>query len=395
MDSTLSLFWIFLRLGLTSFGGPVAHLGYFRDEFVTRKRWLSDQLYADLVSLCQFLPGPASSQVGIGIGLMRRGLPGAVVAWLGFTLPSVVIMVLFAYGVSTFGDMVGAGWLQGLMIVAVAVVAQAILGMARTLTPDLPRITLAISAAIALLVWQTALMQVAVILAGGLIGWGFLRSQATEPFHDLTLPISRKFGLSCLGIFVLLFVGLPLAAGLIASPTAAVIDVFYRVGSLVFGGGHVVLPLLQAEVVPRGWVSQDLFLAGYGMAQGLPGPLFSFAAYLGAVMQPAPNGWLGGVLALTVIYLPSFLLVLGVLPFWSHLRRFAAMQNALVGINAAVVGLLLAAFIQPVLISSVKAPQDAALAIIAFVMLVYLKLPSWIVVVVGAGAGFLLSIIKI
>lgn len=382
-----------MRLGLTSFGGPVAHLGYFRDEFVTRKRWLSDKLYADLVSLCQLLPGPASSQVGIGIGLIRNGLPGAVVAWVAFTLPSVVIMVLFAYGVSTFGNIIGAGWLRGLMIIAVAVVAQAILGMARTLTPDLPRITLAILAAAAMLVWQTPLMQMAVILAGGAIGWCFLRTHSTEPPHDLALPITRKFGTLCLVLFILLLIGLPLAARFTASPALHVLDVFYRVGSLVFGGGHVVLPLLQAEVVPRGWVSQDLFLAGYGVAQGVPGPLFSFAAYLGAVMQPAPNGWLGGLIALMAIYLPSFLLVLGVLPFWSHLRRFAGMQNALMGVNAAVVGLLIAAFVHPVLSSSVKAPQDALLAVIAFVMLVYLKLPSWIIVVVGAAAGFLLSLI--
>jgi chromate transporter len=381
---------VFLRLGLTSFGGPVAHLGYFRAEFVTRRRWLDDNSYADLVALCQFLPGPASSQVGIAVGLLRAGYPGALAAWTGFTLPSALALVLFAYSVGALGDAAGAGWLHGLKVAAVAVVAQAVLGMARTLAPDRERATLAGAAAVLVLAFPSAWGQIAAIVLGGIAG--FLLLRAGPPADQVALPIriSRTAGALWLGLFFVLLVGLPVASAVVPSQALKVFEAFYRAGSLVFGGGHVVLPLLQASVVPPGWVSNDAFLAGYGAAQAVPGPLFTFAAYLGTVMDPEPNGWRGAVLCLSAIFLPSFLLVAGALPFWDELRRRPLAQAVLRGVNAAVVGLLLAALYHPVWTSGITDAASFALAITAFLLLFMWQAPPWLVVVLCALGGALI-----
>jgi chromate transporter len=382
---------VFLKLGLTSFGGPVAHLGYFHTELVERRRWLDERSYVDLVALCQFLPGPASSQVGIGAGLLRAGVPGALAAWVGFTLPSAIAMVLFAYGIGTLEGALGSGWLHGLKIAAVAVVAQAVWGMARSLCPDRPRATLAVFAAVVVLLVPSAWGQIGAIAAGGLVGLALLREGASTPGSALHVPIGRTFALVSLAAFFALLAGLPLLAAAVPSQAVALVDSFYRSGSLVFGGGHVVLPLLQAEVVPPGWVSNDSFLAGYGAAQAVPGPLFTFSAYLGAVMGPWPNGWLGATICLVAVFLPSFLLVFGALPFWAALRGEPRAQAALRGINAAVVGLLLAALYRPVWVSAIMAPVDFALAIAAFLVLALWKWPPWLVVVLAAVAGGVLG----
>jgi chromate transporter len=381
----------FLKLGLTSFGGPVAHIGYFRAELVERRRWLDERSFVDLVALCQFLPGPASSQVGIGAGLLRAGVPGALAAWTGFTLPSALLMVLFAYGLGTLESALGTGWLHGLKIAAVAVVAQAVWGMAQTLCPDRPRATLAVLAAVVVLLVPTAWGQIGAIAAGGVIGLIVLRDAGITAGSALHVPIGRGFALACLVLFFALLAGLPLLAAAIPSQPLALVDSFYRSGSLVFGGGHVVLPLLQAEVVPPGWVSNDAFLAGYGAAQAVPGPLFTFAAYLGAVMKPWPNGWIGAAICLAAVFLPSFLLVFGALPFWAKLRGNPRAQAALRGINAAVVGLLLAALYRPVWTSAIFAPVDFALAVLAFLALATWKVPPWLVVVLAAVAGGLIA----
>jgi chromate transporter len=381
------VFRVFLRLGLTSFGGPVAHLGYFQNEFVVRRRWLGDAAYADLVALCQFLPGPASSQVGIATGLLRAGLPGAFAAWLGFTLPSALAMMLFAYGVDALGDTEGAGWLRGLKIVAVAVVAQAVWGMARTLSPDRERATLAVAAAAIVLFSPTAAGQIGAILLGGVVGAVFMRGDDRPGDTRLAVPISRRAALASLGLFFALLLGLPVLAATSDSMALRLFDSFYRAGSLVFGGGHVVLPLLQAEVVDPGWVTRDAFVAGYGAAQAVPGPLFTFAAYLGAVLIPQPDGVAGGLLCLTAIFLPSFLLVIGALPFWDALRRRPQAQAALRGVNAAVVGLLLAALYDPVWTSGIRAPADFALAAAALLLVAFWHLPPWLVVILTAAAG--------
>jgi chromate transporter len=377
---------VFLRLGLTSFGGPVAHLGYFREEFVRRQRWLDDGSYADLVALCQFLPGPASSQVGIAVGLLRAGYPGALAAWVGFTLPSAVAMVLFAYGVGMLGN-VGSGWLHGLKVAAVAVVAQAVLGMARTLAPDRPRATLAVAAAIATLAVPSAWGQIGAIVLGGAVGIGLFREQAPPDHAALRLGVSRKTGVALLIIFFALLIGLPILASASSSQALKEFDAFYRAGSLVFGGGHVVLPLLQASVVPPGWVSDETFLAGYGAAQAVPGPLFTFAAYLGAVLRPQPNGWLGAIICLLAIFLPSFLLVIGAMPLWEDLRRRVTAQAALRGVNAAVVGLLLAALYRPVWTAGITGAPDFAVAIAAFLLLFMWQAPPWLVVILSALDG--------
>jgi chromate transporter len=381
----------FLRLGLTSFGGPIAHLGYFREEFVVRRRWLEDRAYADLVALCQFLPGPASSQVGIAIGLSRAGFPGALAAWTGFTLPSAVALVLFAYGVGALGDVTGAGWLHGLKVVAVAVVAQAVLGMMRSLAPDRERATMAVVAAIVVLAFPSAWGQVGAIALGGVAGVALLRADASTDHAALPLSVSRTTGAVLLAVFFVLLIGLPLLASTIPSQGVKLFDSFYRAGSLVFGGGHVVLPLLQASVVPPGWVTNDAFLAGYGAAQAVPGPLFTFAAYLGAVMGPQPNGWIGAGICLVAVFLPSFLLVIGTLPFWEELRRRATAQAALRGVNAAVVGLLLAALYQPVWTAGITDAGDFALACAAFLLLFMWQTPPWLVVILCALGGFALS----
>ena len=393
-ESRWQLFLIFLRLGLTSFGGPVAHLGYFRDEFVTRRRWLGERAYADLVALCQFLPGPASSQVGLAIGLTRHGYRGAFAAWAGFTLPSAIAMILFALGLARHGDLLPAGALHGLKIVAVAVVAQAVWGMARSLCPDAPRVTLMALAACTVLALPGPLTQIGAIAGAGLIGLiglAWLRAGA-EPGHELLfITLGRRAGVVSLALFCALLIGLPLLARLTAAPTLAVAAAFFRAGALVFGGGHVVLPLLQAAVVPPGWVDGQTFLAGYGAAQAVPGPLFTFAAFLGASMKSDPSGWLGGLLCLLAIFAPSFLLVAGALPFWARLRRDAGLRAALAGINAAVVGVLLAALYDPVWVQAIAAPRDFALALLAFVALVFWRLPPWLVVLSCAAGGWLLG----
>jgi chromate transporter len=381
----------FLKLGLTSFGGPVAHLGYFRAEFVARRAWLAEPAYADLVALCQFLPGPASSQVGIGIGLLRAGIPGALAAWTGFTLPSALAMVLFAYGVERFAGAAGSGWLHGLKIAAVAVVAQAVWGMAQSLSPDRERATLAVLATIVALTFPTAWGQIGAIALGAVAGLVLLPRTPAPPGGDLAVPIGRAFALSCLALFFALLIGLPILAAAVGNHALELIASFYRSGSLVFGGGHVVLPLLQASVVPPGWIGDDAFLAGYGAAQAVPGPLFTFSAYLGAAMAPAPNGWAGAIICLLAVFLPSFLLVFGALPFWAQLRERPAAQTALRGVNAAVVGLLLAALYKPVWTSAIGRPADFALGVTAFLLLTMWRTPPWLVVVLAAGAGQLIG----
>lgn len=362
MSRLLEILWVSARLGLTSFGGPIAHLGYFREEYVSRRKWLDEQSYADLVALCQFLPGPASSKVGIAIGIMRAGLPGGVLAWLGFTLPSALALVAFAYGISTIGAAAGAGWLHGLKVVAVAVVALAVWGMARALCPDRQRATLAILTAMVASAWPTALGQIIPIVVAGLIGArAFPASAAPPPLH-MRVPIGHRLGAVAWVVFAGLLVTLPLLRQVSSSQALAVFDGFFRVGSLVFGGGHVVLPLLQAEVVGPGWVANEDFVAGYGAAQAVPGPLFTFAAYLGFVMRAEPHGWAGAALALVAIFLPAFLMTVGALPFWDLLRSRPGFQAALRGINAAVVGLLLAALYHPVWTSAIHAPADFGLA---------------------------------
>nr|WP_281376982.1 chromate efflux transporter [Deinobacterium chartae] len=375
----------FFRLGLTSFGGPVAHLGYFREEFVVRRRWLDDAAYADLVALCQFLPGPASSQVGMALGLARAGLPGALAAWLGFTLPSAALMLLFALGVNAVGNLEESGWLHGLKVVAVAVVAQAVAGMWQGLISGRARAALALGSAAAVLLVPTGVMQIAALLLGGLIGWWLLPAAAVRG-GALELRVSRRWGGALLTVFALLLLILPLLAP--SSPVAALLDAFYRTGSLVFGGGHVVLPLLEAEMVPRGWVGPERFVAGYGAAQAVPGPLFTFAAYLGAVAQTGLSPLLGAAVALTGIFLPAFLLVVGALPFWNALRTRPAVQAALGGVNAAVVGILLAALYDPVFTSAITTAADLALALLLYAALVYGRVPPWAVVLLAAVVGW-------
>jgi chromate transporter len=385
------VFAAFLKLGLTSFGGPVAHLGYFRHEFVERRKWLDERTYADLVALCQFLPGPASSQVGMAIGLSRAGYLGCLAAWTAFTLPSALALVLFAYGLSAFSDAPGSGWLHGLEIAAVAVVAFAVLGMARSLAPDRERASIAVVAAVVTLALPTAWGQVGAIALGGMLGLIFLRRIAPADHVSLPHAVTRAAAVAALILFFGLLIGLPLLAAATSSHSIDLFDAFYRTGSLVFGGGHVVLPLIQAEVVPPGWVDNNTFLAGYGAAQAVPGPLFTFAAYLGAVMRPAPNGWIGAALCLVAVFLPSFFLIVGTLPFWEALRRQAIAQSALRGVNAAVVGLLLAALYQPVWTSTVLNAKDYGLALAAFLLLFMWQTPPWLVVVLCAAAGWALS----
>ena len=392
--SVLEVFLVFLRLGLTSFGGPVAHIGYFREEFVHRRGWLSDTSYADLVALCQFLPGPASSQVGMSLGLMRAGYKGAAAAWLGFTLPSAMALIVLALGVTSFEGLLSGALLQGLKIAAVAVVAHAIWGMARTLCADLQRIVLMLAAAAVVLMANSVGVQVLVIAAAGGIGLMLFRPDPSNRQTDTwQVPIGRMAGGVWLGLFASGLILLPLLATLWPAQSLQLFDAFYRVGALVFGGAHVVLPLLQAEVVPNGWVDENAFLAGYGAAQAVPGPLFTFAAFLGAAMNSAPNGWLGGLLCLAAIFTPSFLLVAGALPFWQVLRRSKRMQAALMGINAAVVGLLLAAFYNPVWISAINDSGDVVLAAVALLGLWYWRLPAWAVVAGCALASIALSLI--
>ena len=382
------VFVVFLRLGLTSFGGPIAHLGFFHNEFVIRKKWIDERAYADLVALCQFLPGPASSQVGIAIGLSRAGLVGAVAAWLGFTLPSALILILLGFGITRYGDYINGAWLHGLKVAAVAIVAQALWGMGTKLCPDKERVTIAIVGAVVMSVFSSVLIQVLVIALGGIIGWLYLRKAADLPHVPLKVNVSRSVGAMFLAAFFLMLFCLPILASAFPSQTLKLIDSFFRAGSLVFGGGHVVLPLLQSEVVPAGWISKDAFMAGYGAAQAIPGPLFTFSAYLGTVSTVPPAGWLGAFICLIAAFTPSFLLVIGALPFWEKLRKYNGIRYAMQGINAAVVGLLLSAFYNPVWTSAIHSPSDFGIALVGFLLLVFWKFPSWAVVLVSAVFGW-------
>ncbi|MGU3470510.1 chromate transporter [Paenibacillus sp. D51F] len=382
----LEILAVSTKLGLTSFGGPVAHLGYFHDEYIRRRKWMDERSYADLVALCQFLPGPASSQIGIGIGVIRAGLLGGLTAWLGFTLPSVIVLVLFAFLLKGF-DIGSSGWIHGLKIVAVAIVAQAILGMGKKLAPDRNRATIAIIVASVSLLWQAAFSQVLLIAFAGMIGMMLLRKTDVPETADLTVSISRSFAVMCLAVFFGLLIALPVLRQAFAADWLSLFDSFYRAGSLVFGGGHVVLPLLEREVVPPGWIGETDFLAGYGAAQAVPGPLFTFAGYLGAMI----SGVKGALIATAAIFLPAFLLIVGALPFWNSLRKSPNVQGVLMGMNAAVVGILLAALYNPLWTTAILAPSDFALATILFLMLVFWKLPPWVAVITGAIGGMLIG----
>jgi chromate transporter len=390
--SPLEVLGVFLKLGLTCFGGPIAHIGYFRDEFVVRRKWLDEHAYADLVGLCQFLPGPASSQVGFSIGLMRAGYPGALAAWTGFTLPSAVLLILFAYGAGTLQGPVGQGLLHGLKLTAVAIVAQAVWGMARTLCPDRERASIAAAGALIILFSSSPVAQIAAIALGGLAGPWLCRTDAAVPSGHVDVPVSRGAGIAFLTCFFALLAGLPLLRSLTGSSGLALLDAFYRSGALVFGGGHVVLPLLREAFVAPGWVSDDAFLAGYGAAQAVPGPLFTFAAYLGTVVAPAPHGLPGAALGLAGIFLPGMLIFLGTLPFWDSFRKRPGAQAVMRGVNAAVVGLLGAALYNPVWTSSVHSPRDFGIALVGFVLLVAWRAPPLVVVLFSAVAGMLVGI---
>ncbi|WP_441945914.1 chromate transporter [Paenibacillus sp. 2TAB23] len=378
------------KLGLTSFGGPVAHLLYFHDEYIKKRKWMDERTYADLVALCQFLPGPSSSQVGMGIGILRAGILGGVIAWLGFTLPSVIALVVFALLLKGF-DIGNAGWIHGLKIVAVAIVAQGVFSMGKNLTPDRNRASIAIMTMIITLLLPTALSQVILILLAALAGTLLYRKKEAPAASALVVPVSRRAAIVCLFLFVGLLFGLPLLTQFTNNPWLAIADSFYRSGSLVFGGGHVVLPLLEREVVPVGWISQQDFLAGYGATQAVPGPLFTFAGYLGAMIK---GGW-GAVLATLAIFLPSFLLIVGALPFWNRLRKSPAMQGALVGVNAAVVGILLAALYNPIWTSAVLTVGDFVLAALLFGMLHFWKWPAWVIVIIGVLGGMIIPYMNI
>ncbi|MFB5283987.1 chromate transporter [Peribacillus sp. Hz7] len=386
--SLLEILFVSTKLGLTSFGGPVAHLGYFHEVYIRRRKWMDEKSYADLVALSQFLPGPASSQVGIGIGVMRAGILGGIVAFIGFTLPSVIALMLFAILLQGL-DTGEAGWIHGLKIVAVAVVAHAILGMAKNLAPDLKRKNIALFSLVGTLLWQSILTQVVVICTSALLGYLLYKQHTESDEESIQFPITRKAGILCLTLFFGLLILLPILKEITTSHWVAMFDSFYRSGSLVFGGGHVVLPLLEREFVPTGWISEEAFLAGYGVTQAVPGPLFTFASYLGAIMY----GWQGGLVATIAIFLPAFLLILGTLPFWDTLRRNPKIKGAFMGVNAAVVGILISAFYQPIWTSSILTSIDFAFAAILFSMLMFWKLPPWIIVVCGAIGGILLTFI--
>jgi chromate transporter len=381
----------FLKLGLTSFGGPVAHLGYFRTEFVERRRWLDDKRYADLVALCQFLPGPASSQVGMALGLGRAGWLGALAAWVGFTLPSAILLILFAFGVAGWAGLAQSGVVHGLKVVAVAVVAQALWGMSKSLCPDRLRGGIAVGSALLVLTLSSGFAQVLAIVIGGIIGWRLLSLPHLPTAEHWNYGVSRTTGAVLLMLFAALLFGLPALAALSGSMAVAAVSAFYQAGSLVFGGGHVVLPLLQASVVPPGWVGNDTFLAGYGAAQAVPGPLFTFAAFLGSAMPSPLGGWAGGILLLLAIFFPSFLLVAGTLPYWESLRQRDGIQRTMGGINAAVVGVLGAALYDPVWTSAIQGKADVALALAAYGLLVFGRVSPVFVVAFTALAGGLLA----
>jgi len=383
---------VFAKLGVTSFGGPIAHLGYFRDELVQRRRWLDDNEYGDLVALGQFLPGPASSQVGFGLGLLRAGAVGAITAFLAFTLPSAALMVAFAYGGPLFDGAAGGGILTGLKVAAVAIVAQAVMGMARTLTPDRTRASIAVVAAASALLVAGSIGQVGAIVIGAVAGMIFCRAAATPVTDMIRFPVARTAGVICLTLFAALLIGLPILVAVTHSGTLELFGAFYRAGALVFGGGHVVLPLLQASVIETGWVTPDQFLAGYGAAQAMPGPLFSFAAYLGTLATVGPGGVAGAAIALVGIFLPGFLLLTGVLPFWNTFRTRPWTQALMRGANAAVVGILAAALYSPVFTTAITGPGPFVLALICFVLLTSWRVPAWAVVIIGAAGGVVISL---
>lgn len=389
--SALEVLLIFLRLGVTCFGGPIAHIGYFRDEFVVRRRWLNERAYADLVGLCQFLPGPASSQVGFSIGLMRAGYAGGFAAWAGFTLPSALILVLFAYGANALAGPTGAGLLHGLKLVAVAIVAQAVWGMARTLCPDRTRASIAVTAALIVLFAISPLAQIAAIVLGGLAGLWLCRSVQTSDGEHITVPVSHRAGIVALALFLALLFGLPVLACHGAPEGVSLFDAFYRSGALVFGGGHVVLPLLHEAFVTSGWVSDDTFLAGYGAAQAVPGPLLTFAAYLGAVVGQSPHGVAGAAFGLFGIFLPGILVLIGALPFWDTFRSQRAVQATMRGVNAAVVGLLGAALYTPVWTSAVRSAADFGIVLVGFVLLTVWRAPPLVVVGISALGGVVIG----
>ncbi|MGP4062786.1 chromate efflux transporter [Halobacillus sp. H74] len=385
--SLLEIFKASTKLGLTSFGGPVAHLAYFKEEYIDRKKWLDDKMYADIIALCQFLPGPASSQVGIAIGMLRGGLLGGIVSWIGFTVPSILVLVIFAllYQSYELGD---ATFIHSLKVVAAAVVLHALIGLGKKLTPDKPRIAIAMVSALILLLYPSAWMQILIIFACGLFGWKMFSSQAESKIHPFPVTFSKKSGLASLSILVTLLVVLPLIAKNTDNILIQLFDTFFRVGSLVFGGGHVVLPMLEREVVPTGWLTANEFLGGYGMAQAVPGPLFTFSSYLGTMIE----GFGGAMVATAGIFLPSFLFLIAALPFLNELRKRPAFQGMLTGVNASVVGILLAAFYDPVITSSILEPADFALAAVLFALLHFFKIPAWAIVLVGVAAGSLLNI---
>lgn len=386
LKSALEVFLVFLRLGLTSFGGPVAHLSYFHLEFVRNRKWINEEAYADLVALCQFLPGPASSQVGIALGLRRAGYLGALAAWAGFTLPSAAVLVLFGLGVSR--DSLSLGFLHGLKVVAVAVVAQAVWAMATKFCPDRARASLALLCAALSVFAPSAYLQLVLIVLGGFFGTIYLKKKgALLPPAPIRSRVSRGAGVLFLTLFGVLVIGLPVLARLSAAHAAKMFDSFFRAGSLVFGGGHVVLPLLRAEVVPAGWVTNEVFVAGYGAAQAIPGPLFTFSAFLGSVSAVPPNGWVGALLCLIAAFLPAFLLILGALPFWERLRGNSSVRHAMQGINASIVGLLCGALYSPVWTTGILSGRDFALALFCFLLLAFWSVPSWVVVLLGALAG--------
>jgi chromate transporter len=389
--SPREVFLAFLKLGLTSFGGPIAHLGYFRDELVVRRRWLDEQAYGDLVALCQFLPGPASSQVGFALGLRRAGPLGALAAWTAFTLPSAILLVVFAASAAALDGPIAQGVLHGLKLVAVAIVGQAVWGMAKSLTPDKQRAAIALAALLLVSVLGGALGQIGAIVLGALAGLVLCKADGQASIGVSGFGVSKRAGVAAMAVFGGLLVGLPLLAGATAAQPIDLVDAFYRAGSLVFGGGHVVLPLLESEVVGRGWVSQDAFVAGYGATQAVPGPLFIFAAYLGAVSTPSPNGIAGALLALVAIFLPGLLVLVGALPFWDVLRSKGWAQSGMRGANAAVVGILAAALYNPVWTSAVLSPLDFTLVAGGFLALVLWKAPPWIVVVGLALTGGVLA----
>jgi chromate transporter len=388
----LGVLAVSLKLGVTSFGGPVAHLGYFHHEYVVRRKWIGEEAFGDLVALCQFLPGPASSQVNMSIGMSRAGLGGALAAWVGFTLPSAAAMTAFAF-LTGAGGVMGSGWLHGLLLAAVAIVAQAVWAMARRLAPDAKRAAMAAVAAIVSLLVPSALTQIALIAAGAFAGRLLLSSAAEAPREKLPLDVPRPLAVAFLVVFVVLLAGLPLARMLFPAQALAVAESFYRVGSLVFGGGHVVLPLLHREVVPPGWISDSVFMAGYALAQAVPGPLFTFSAYLGSAMSTGAARICLAAISLGAIFLPSFLLLVGILPFWNELRARPSFQSALAGINAAVVGLLAAALYTPVWTSAVFTAPDFCIVLGAFALLTRMNAPPWLVVALGAAAGQLVRLV--